>query len=216
MRCRTSASSDLMNHFLGLLQWGKGNDHSRHCWLAAASSWKRSSWIRIILNLNYMFDKLLDKKLLITNSKFFIPRLLHYFKYRLVDLRGEAQRLYTHRSVLGAAKRWRTSTFCCLHRECVSFEFWYGMCSFFCARARMTLLNSLSERLMLLVSSVRVLVFGNSLPARSTKFMKPTSFSGRFTTDSIVGFPLLQSCHGFHLRLNSARRMRWRYWCLPP
>uniref|UniRef100_A0A2M4DBL8 Uncharacterized protein n=1 Tax=Anopheles darlingi TaxID=43151 RepID=A0A2M4DBL8_ANODA len=41
----------------------------------------------------------------------------------------------------------------------------------------MTLLSSLSERLMFFVSSIRVLVFGLSEPAKSTKFTEPTHVS---------------------------------------
>uniref|UniRef100_A0A182M6B8 Uncharacterized protein n=1 Tax=Anopheles culicifacies TaxID=139723 RepID=A0A182M6B8_9DIPT len=61
--------------------------------------------------------------------------------------------------------------------RCVSLEFRYGMCSFFCTSASITLLSSLSDRLIFFVSSIRVLVLGLSEPAKSTRFTEPMHVS---------------------------------------
>lgn len=61
--------------------------------------------------------------------------------------------------------------------KCVNFELRYGMCSWSCISAMMTLVSSLSDLLIFFVSSIRVLVFGLSDPAKSTKLMVPIEVS---------------------------------------
>lgn len=61
--------------------------------------------------------------------------------------------------------------------KCVSFEFRYGTWSFWFSNAIITFVSSLSDRLMFFVSSMRLLVFGLSEPAKSIKLIFPTHFS---------------------------------------
>lgn len=109
-------------------------------------------------------------------------------------------------------------------RRCVSLEFLYGMCSFFCTSAKITLLSSLSDRLMFLVSSMRVLVFGLSEPARSTKLMEPilSSVFSRWVPISWIfvtacdrddrSFPAVQAVARFDLAIDISCRKWFLVW----
>lgn len=55
--------------------------------------------------------------------------------------------------------------------KCVSFELRYGIWSCFCSNAIITFVSSLNDLLIFFVSSMRTLVFGDSLPAKSIKLM---------------------------------------------
>lgn len=57
--------------------------------------------------------------------------------------------------------------------RCVSFELRYGTWSCCFTNAMITLVNSLSDRLIFLVSSMRVLVLGLSEPAKSIRLIVP-------------------------------------------